>query len=282
MATEQVIGVNAFIEQAKKRTFSRQNGWATVRTWIGPKAKAEAKADELELDGAESIDVQEGVPAIITATYPDDAGDTRDEDNQAEANAIWEIQCSEMEKDLRTHGKFNKSISSAPVLALIDKELEQGIAIGASSYGSKDYDTLYADKGELNKYVALKGMGVESYLSFRWTVRKTVSSSRKSTLKWQNAYGPQNIPDGQIVEWSKILVPNNAKIVQPALYIFGGPTVDGSSNDWHFLPINAWMQKPATVTYEKSGRNRKYQLVREWIGAVTWSGTLYCGGTADP
>lgn len=282
MAAEQVIGINAFIEQPIKRTFSRQSGWVTVRTWIGPQALAEDKADELELTGVESMEVEKGVPAIITASYPDDAGSTRNEDQQAEENAVWEIQCCDMEKDLRTHGKFNYSIASGPILALIDKELEQGIAQGASSYGSKDYDALYPSKGELNRYVALKGIGVESYLSFRWTVRKTVSTSRRSTLKWQNTYGDENIPDGKIVAWSKILVPANAKIVQPALYVYGGPTVFAGSTGWTFLAIDEWMQKPAQVTYEKSGRNRKFQMVREWIGAVTWSGTLYSGGSANP
>jgi hypothetical protein len=283
MAKEQVIGTNAFIEQAPKRTFTREAGWSTVRTYIGPQDLAEAKASDLEVLGAESIEVQKGVPAIITASFPDDAGTTQQEDATSEKNAIWELSVCDLEKDLRTHGRFHASLASASILALIDADIERGEATGGSSLGTVDYNTLYAGFGALNEYVALRAMGVESYLSFRWTIRKTITSSRRSVLKWQTTYGPDNTPDGSIVTWDKILVPNTAKFVQPQLRIFGGPLVDSAtSSAWQNFAIDSWLQKPASVQYEQSGRAKKFQMIREWIGAVSWSGTLYEGGNAEP
>ena len=67
-----VKGTAGMTEQPLRRVYRRDYGWATIRTWIGPKDYADALASSIAtIDSCEDVDLERGFPAIVRATFPD-------------------------------------------------------------------------------------------------------------------------------------------------------------------------------------------------------------------
>ena len=280
-----VRGVNAFTEQPLRRRYRIENGWETVRTWKGPNTSSliNAKEDELVTLGAQQIETTRGKPTIIEASFPDDPGPTRSELIQMEADAEWELIPTDLSRRLGSHGVFNKSLGESPVAILrIDGDIEQGIA------GGVDYEAIYTTAGEMNGYRDLKIAGTEEYLAWSFVLRKTMSSSKRSTYKidFQN----NGKTDGWVVPWDAIQIPSSVKFIQPYVHMYnsgamgipGAAVKSGTTPGWCDIYINEWLQKPAGLISARGGGMRKYHIVREWLGAIQWNGLIYHGGTGIP
>ena len=277
-----VKGTNDFTEQGQRRKWMRNRGWRNVRSWMGPRddTKIDALVEELVLAGAEDIEISEDWPTIITAAFPS-IGDTVSTGVQdVDAVTEWSLDPYELDKSLGTHGIFNGSGSSATALAAIDQDLRAGNGFG------KDYEDIYPSIGEFNEYAKLRGVGVDSYLTFGYVLRKTVTCERDNIFvrTWQQS--AQNI--GQIVSWNALAVPAAAQIERPWVHLYAASIWTGltyktkSPGNWADVYFDEWMVKPPAIRYRREGRVRKRELCQEFIGALAWSTTLYDGGKGSP
>ena len=286
-----VVGSNAFTEQPNTRRWVNGSGWVTIRTWVGPLDESLIAAQEASARtaGAERIDTTRGQPTTIHATVPD-AFDPTTNDNSDGSNTAeeWELNWSDLDKALASHGKFNSTSQSPLGLAAIDADIRAGTAY------DKDYETLYAEGADshFTAYAKLRGMGVDSYTTFAPVLRKVLTfDSRSEYLKdYQSASANQ----GRVVSWGTLFVPQFMGIERPWVRMFVGgaclPPVPESAyrpgfsgtGAWAELWIDEWLVKPPSVRYSRQGRTRRRQLVQEYIGAVQWSSTLYDGGTHTP
>jgi hypothetical protein len=266
MAAEVIKGDNLFTLVKQAKSWSPETGWAVVKTYEGPQALAEAYADTLIAAGALSLSVSTGVPCQITAPFPANYG-SWNADQKAVDEAVWELVGETVEKRLETHGRFIVSGSSAKVLNLIDKAIEDGTA------ADTDWEAApYAGLGAFNDYRDLRLMGTDSYESYIWRVRSTQTVSKESLLK--------AVFDkvGQVISWSAIKVPSRAKFEQPVIHMMKPLT--GSVAGFTDEPVNEWLVQPPSVRWRKG--IKKWEITQEWVGAVKISGTLYDGGLADP
>lgn len=274
-----VIGSNAFTEQPTRRRYVKGRGWYRVRTFIGPNDSTliDTLTASLTAANVEDIDVSAGHPTTVTALVPSDANQAGVGLDDPDLQTEWSLEPYDLNKSLSTHGKFNGSAVSASVLATIDAELAKG-----NGY-NKDWEAQFGSIGELNDYAKLRGQSVDDYLQFGYVLRAVLSCEADNEYiveLQQSGLIPTFVP-GRIVKWSDIGVPASAKIEQPAAHYYGGAE-DPLGTGWHDVLVNEWMVKPMAIRFSRRGRVRTRQIVREFLGAVRWSSTLYDGGTGVP
>jgi hypothetical protein len=276
-----VKGYADFTEQPYSRKWVRSRGWYKVREWHGPldDSKINTLTATLTSDGRyDDIDIQRGWPTVVTASIPDD--DAEPTLGTADDTAEWDLEPYELEKTLGTHGAFNASQSSAPALAVIDAAIKKGEAYGVN------YEALYPSIGALNTYAILRGQGVESYLSFAYRLRRTVSCTATSTFLQEYQAALKN--SGKIVTWAEVGVPTSARIERPWVHMYVASIwtsltlKSGSAGGWADVYFDEWMVKPPGIRYVREGKVRKRQIVQEFLGALAWSVTLYDGGKGTP
>lgn len=284
-----VIGATTFTQDGETHEYQRGRGWSIVRTYSGPLSALNAKEQELRAEGAYSISSTQGPVCRITARFSQESdvgGDGSDVDATiAEEQADWDLTPYDLQKELGTHGQFNQSASSPPVIARMNRAIKDG------TIDDTDWETEYPGRGELDGYADLRAMGVTSWLTYGFRLRKTVITAEDSV------YGDiiqinNEIFSGKVVTWGDIGIPLTAKIAQPRVRHFVGAGVDnppagstvpdGASNEWAYVYITEWLQKPLGVGYQRAGKRRKRRYVQEWIGAVQWNALLYDGGTGLP
>lgn len=266
MADEIIKGSQDFTLTDQQKKWSKERGWYVQKIYEGPRATHESFCDTLINIGADDLGVSTGkAVCIISASFPLEWA-TRNEDQQAKDDALWELTGESVEKRLETHGKFQVSGSSQAVIEKINKALEDGTACDSN------WNTLYPSLGEFNAYRDLRLMGVDSYQSYTWRVRCTWTISRKSLLK--AVYTDVN----KVIAWSAIGVPSSAHFDQPTILMvvpMAGSVV-GFTNE----SVNEWLVQPPSVRWRKG--IRKWEITKEWLGAVKISGTLYSGGGMTP
>lgn len=266
-----IKGTNDFTEQPSFFNWVRGKGWQKVRMWEGPLdvTKINTLTTTIRATNAETIDVRRGWPTVVTATYPSDSNSVgvglTDENTQIE----WSLEPYDLEKQLGTHGKFNETGSSPEALAVIDKEIKSGKAYG------KDYDTIYTGLGEMTAYARLKSQGVDTYLSYGFLLRKTLTCERDNVFVRE--YQQRSAQEGRIITWTAIQVPDSAFIERPTVHLYD-PDVDGFIDQ----NVDEWFVKPIAIRMIKEGRTRKRQLIQQFLGAWKWSKTLYDGGSGTP
>jgi hypothetical protein len=281
-----VKGANAFTEQPKRHKFVQGRGWFKIREWHGPLDETKIAtqiADILALGTCENITVTRDWPTTIEASFP--AGDnfadeSSNDEVTSEASAEWTLEPYDLEKPLGTHGQFNASGNSGPCMAAIDRDLKAGSAVGV------DYHIIYPSMGAMNEYADLKGHGVESWLTFGYTLRKTITTDSAFDLVRRLLLNAKNL--GKVITWDEIGVPADSLIQQPWAHIYAS-TIDGFTKfrsngpgGWADVYFDEWLVKPPAVTYLRQGAVRKRQIRQEYLGALAWSETLYHGGKGKP
>jgi len=270
-----VKGSAEFTEQPYGRKWAKSSGWAKVRQWEGPydNTKIETLITTIEAlsPAAEDIEIVRGWPTVVRATFPDDTSEPNP--GTADDLAEWSLESYDLEKELGTHGKFHASAASASALATIDAAIKRGEAYNV------DYEALYPSLGEFNAYRDLRGVGVDSYVTDAYVLRRSLTCSRTSTYlqEWQAAADKL----GKIISWNEIGVPASAKIEQPwtRMYvasIWGGFKLkSGSAGGWCDVFFDEWRVKAPSVRWTREGRAKRRQIVQEYVGALGWSKTLY-------
>lgn len=280
---EQIIGVDAFTEQPVKRTWTPDKGWIKTRTWLGPQDQADTKAQEIkDLYDPDDINIEEGVPCTIIATFSSTASVSGgDDEQQAKDAAIWELDGVRMEKDLRTHPAFNLSGASDTQLENADNALKRGTA------GAIAWDAAL----NIDDYVKLRLRGTTSYLAFYWVIRRTMTTARAADVRaamdniyyvfdyTQNGDGATNrlgIEDFPSTNFKRV------KWAQPSVTFWDGATQTPQR-------VTQWLKMPPSV---RSVNTKWVQVINEWWGAVGydgcagslggWSKTLYYKGQSSP
>ena len=251
-----ILGSAAFTEQPPRRTKQVGRGWVRIRTWIGPRNDVDAfLTGTIEPLSPESIDVAEGHPTVITATFPD-AEVNLDALQQAEDEAIWELLPTPLDKPLATHPAFQQSGQTPTVIEAIEKALRDGTATAT------DFDAEFGIPNS-NNYRNLRVKGVDSWRTWGFTIRKTIRVGRAVDVS------AAEINTQKIVSYNEIGVPSSVKWAQPKYRRWDGTT----GNE---IPINEWMASPPTIRYV----GKKYEITKEWLGAVKFYAIMYEGGSA--
>ena len=274
-----VLGTNAFIEQPKQRKYSLAAGWQTVRTWHGPRALSAAKEQEiLDTLSPESIESTEGTPAIITATFPSEGGQSVNAEQVEKDNAVFELVKVDLDRPLMTHGYFNASAANATILEGIEDAIQHAEASA--------YRVSIAGNQPMLDYLDLRLRGVESFWTYSWVIRCQLVTRSTSALRaaqtdvgkvhtYAEATGSLPVNEEAVVSSSRI------KWDQPSIYHYTNyeeAAIYGAG--WQTIPVNEWLKKAPEVRQFWQGSRRMYQISQEWQGAVSWSNVLY-GRTTD-
>jgi len=257
--TQSVLGQNTFIEQPKRKQRVAGRGWITIRTWRGPRSKIDDFITQsVSPLSPETIDVTESTPAVITATFPDvETILSVDPLIEAEDEAIWELIPSNIDKVLATHPAFQQSGMTPTAIESIEKALRDGTAT------ETDWDAAFG-LTTMNDYRNLRVKGVDSWRTWGWTIRKTISVGKAVQVQAEEANTQR------IVTYNQIGIPATVKWGQPKYLPWNGVTPDQPKF------INEWMASPPQIRFTR----KKYEIVREWLGAVKWYKIMYQGGTA--
>ena len=253
-----VLGANEFTEQPVDKQKLRSAGWKRVRSWLGPRALVDSfiLTTIKPLNPAE-IKIAEGTPTLVSALFGDDPVLGSDPEQEAEDEAVWELIPSPLDKPLATHPAFGKYTGGA--LTTWAEEVEQIQA--ALRRGRALQQAWIMDNSA--EYAKLRARGVVSWRTWQWVVRKTISVGEEVDLQ------AEEVDTQKIVTYANIGIPATVKWAQPVFRKWDGVNAVE-------IPIAEWMAAPPSISYTKG----KYDIVREWIGAVAWYAILYEGGTA--
>lgn len=264
-----VVGANTFTEQPKEKKYVAGEGWTTIRTWLGPRAQLDQfVVDVVAPKLPQNIDVSYGTPAIIKAEFaglPDDDGSldsgfpgSSDAVQEAEDNAVWELIPIQIDKPLATHPAFARSGQTPTVIEKIEKAIREGTAT------ESDWDTDFGI-ANMNDYRNLRVKGTDSWRTWTWMIRKTIVIGRPVDLKAEEKNTQK------IVQYGDIQVPDDVKWAQPEYRVWDGDVVTETKL------IEEWMACPPVIRWT----GKKYEVTREWLGAVAWYSILYEGGGAS-
>jgi len=236
-------GLNTPVPQAERRTFSRENGWTTTRTWEGPTNEIMALAAGLTSE-ASTIDISgEGPTRRLTATYAD-AQDEALDSQQQELNVTWELLGNSLFKDLKTHSSIEP-----------DNEEERKQVLKAEENihqpGKHSEESLGVKGLKLYQHLS---KGTEGYEVVYWVLRKTI----KVGVGTDVALSISNV--------NRVEAPTG---VDTALF-----SIPVSIED---IANMRWLKRPPSVLALGRG---KYSIVQEWW-AGKWSSDLY-GGAEIP
>lgn len=263
------IGLQDFTEQPKEYRYD--NGyWKLIRRWEGPPDLLVTAMQTVQATTIpDSIVAVQGVPGTIQATYGDqDPTSNTPPEVAAEDAAVWELLVPQLEKGLRTHGQFLISGVSVSVMEEIDEAIRKGFARNvdwAAKFGG-------AIGAAAQKYCNYRLRGVDSYISFSFVVRKTLSFSNPVNL--QAMFANANEIPGKVIGWNAIGVPAAAKFQQPKIHLF-----DENAQAFQDRPINEWLVMGADVQWDKV--KNIWTIRRDWMGAEAWA-DLYDGGSWIP
>lgn len=263
MAAPTILGANAFTEQAKKRRFANGTGWVTVRTWKGPNTDSLVRQQEdlIRTYGAVSIETDTSIPCTISGTFPDAGGVTvGNQDQNSENNAVWELKKFEVDKKLASHPKWNTGDAAAlKIAARLISEIDE--AIRHRSCDPAMYSPPYCD------YATLRILGTESYERYTYILTKSYSLAYATATKLDFANTMK------CVTYQQIGVPQTVKWTEPMFIDFIG------GSDFTLMPLQ-WLELPQDETWNQ--QTKKTDVIRTWKGAVSFSATLYNGGTGIP
>jgi hypothetical protein len=264
-----IKGDQTLIKQPDVLTITPEEGTATESTWMGNPAAVDAKVTALQ-DAAEPparIDVQRGPVSVVKAYFPY-------ENAQGKAELIPEV----IEKRLESFPRWSTGSDDAVMLERIQKALTEGKAAEDPKGTEKDWDAEYgtdfpAGTGSgFNLYRDLRLLGTDSYYGWtyriRWTLPKALVQDEQIIIT----------DIGRVWTYNEVIEYIQAVMTIPILW--GRPSINlyVPGSDFIETALDEWLLMPCAI--EKQGRN--YFLVMEWIGALSWSGTLYPDGGNTP
>jgi len=278
-----VRGVNDFTEQPLESVFDMREGWKHTRIFEGPLDETKISALVASLKSTcNPIEIHRGWPTVIraTLTFQTSVSVGPESDLDLEERTEWALEAYDLQNALASHGAFNSSDVSPTYLVKVDADINNGTAYG------NDYDVIFPGVGapsHFNDYVKLRGQGTESWLSFGFTLRRTVEYPIKS-LSLHRAQEPKGeLVPGKVVTWAQICAatapynPEYYQLKQPRLHYY-----KGRGEAWVDEDVAEWLIKPPSVTVSGRGAMRRAILTQEFLGALKWSALLYHGGTGTP
>jgi len=265
MTAAVIKGTDGMTLIARPKSYTRQNGETESEEWRGPRDKAvilynESKSNT-NIDSVSFDDTPGAAVASVILTRVDQALEQNEEEN-----AIWEVDATEVFRDLRTHPYIVlRSGAIMTELQLADEKIKSGTAYSAGDYALTEV---------VIRYFALRRYGVEGYYQSVLVLRKTMTVSSRSDV--EAAYENVN----RVVSLNSIDPPRNllgplGELPNITAYSSfanpGSPTLE--TGDWE------WLKKTPKV--RSIAGSRRFEISNEWWGADQWS-TVFYGGTWDP
>lgn len=264
MAAPSVVGSGNFVEQPQEKRKVQGAGWIVTRIWHGTAAGLDDFVTGTVIPlRPESIDVAYTHPAVVRASFPDGTEGTdplsSDPLSEAEDEATWELVPMTLDKPLATHPAFGEYNGAAgvKVIELIEKAIREGTAT------ETDWDAAWGTQN-MNDYRNLRAKGTDSWRTWTWMIRKTIRVGRWVDISAEEA------KTQRIVDYNEIGIPADVKWAQPKYVPWNGQAAENPQ------PIKEWMASPPTIRWT----GKKYEISREWLGAVKWYAVLYQGGSA--
>ena len=255
-----VIGPSDFSEQPKK-TEEADGILTTLREWQGPASGVEDKIEEIKEELVpQRISAAKSPLSVIQATFCTSIAPDLDD------NAVWELIGRDLDKPLQVHPYYKTTNRSSEIIELADQKIRKGVA------GSVDWDTEYPDMN-IQDYVNRRLHGIDSYISFSYIVRKTLTFT--DDYQYRVAFSRIVEIPGRVITWSKIAVPDRVKFAQPTVHQWNSTT-----KAWGNVALDQWLIKSPGVRQQK--RPIGWTLTREYWGAEDWAKHIYDGGSWDP
>ena len=244
-ATEVVTAPDRIIE------WTDGKGFRITRNMHGKKALVHSKAKEL-MAKVDSLRIVERGDYATLEAFTTDEGEIVQAFGANNLNVYWECDPGEVEKDLRTHSFLDElGADKASKLEIADKAIEAGTA--------SDLITAGVD-AEIEKYIKLRLIGVETYPAESYVLRKITVCGNSSS---------------QTASWAGV---NKVTKTDPS----AGQAVNPNSRAGKLkfkLPAGEWLKRSPQVYEVGKG---KFHIVETWWWAEKWSKTLYEGGSGDP
>lgn len=252
-------GTSDVIEQPKRRRYQDGRCISTTRSWRGSKAAIEAfgKSNaELFSDGYEITD--NGSHALLSAEFQDEQSNQIGGEGDGVLKLTWERDRVLLLKPIETHPYWATQESDRAKRA-------KGFAIAQAYLVHRDRDQLVADWEEsgalpawIDEYLEDRSLGVESYYSEYYVVRRRRLLSNRSKVKLADAgaftvsaTAPINSDspgDTRVSSLPKFTVPAGLK----------------------------WLRMPTQCHQMPKG---KVEAIEEWYGATEWAERYYGAAT---
>lgn len=249
----QVVGDQGYTEQPRRRRWSRELGWQTVREWRGPVESVTALVPSL-MAYADEIEVEEGVPAKVTAYISDDDSGGAPQDREE-----LELDGNDLERPLELHPWWKANVTNydawVAAVAVLKSDIEGQVrGVGVPQEGRKiepkhnDYDDEFGTQN-VNRLRDCLLVDTQNYSAAQYVLRHTVHAGSRSAYKASMAGVNRVVSSADL--------PSNA---------------DAKFN---LPPDVEWLKKPPHV--QRVGM--RYRITQEYWAAKQWL-WLY-GGTAD-
>ena len=259
MSGTKILGTNASALQNRTRRWSKKLGETYIYTYKGEKSLVQQAFEDFKKDGIDGGDVDsvefhnDKAVGYLSVTYIDSSDDIT-----ADANAIWEVEPTEIFKDIKTHPYFAVSADFQREMATIDNDIREG----------KEFDSsASANPTHAGRYYGLVLAGVKGYVINGIVIKRTVTVSAHSSLV--AAYSDVN----RKVTFESIDAPDGILGDMKFPKYSDGVLDPVGDQEWE------WLKKMPTVKTTDGGR--RFEMVQRWIGAEKWS-ILFYGGTWDP
>lgn len=265
-----VVGNNIFHEQPEAKRLV-DGVWKRTRTWIGSDALVDDKVDDVVAlsPAPEEVSVQRGFPAVIEAQFGDDGAGAESGTDIAERTAVWELIGQDLEKPIELHPMFNTSGSSTSAIEQMNEAIRKGTARGTN------WDTVFGNGSNAQKFVNYKLRGIDSFISFTYIIRKTIVFSSAVALRAEFSTSQVNTIPGKVCTYAQINVPARAKFEQPRVHTAS----TSNPTTWTDPTLDQWLIKAPSVKWQKG--KQLWEFTREYWGAEKWA-DLYELGTYVP
>lgn len=263
--TRLLYGYDGLTEQPKRQKYSIKNGWTTVRTWEGPRDKADPLLADL-IDSCEDFEITDGPVCRVAATFGSDGTDTGGQDTE---RVTWDFSFEIAELPLDTFNYYQE-VGIRDIIAKVKFKLDHEAQIVVET-GAEEGEINLSDipgysscsneqKTKIKEYLKFRNKGVSSYDESRPVIIKNITKSWRNETKYSlegcNKYD----------EYVNIGVPTDANFEEPKYTLEDG-TLD--SYDWLKLHPN--------ISFDGIRTN----IQQKWVGFWNLSARLY-DGTGAP
>lgn len=247
-----VVGANEITELKSIRSWTKTDGVATTRRFVGPSELIQARFNELSASispGADELTehYNGSVGELNIKIYDDSGSDTGG--NTEELNSVWELIASDLNKPIEYHTNF------ASISAERKRQLEYAAQTAGWQTADGEAIATPSNAAEKSLYGHYANQSLDFLLS-TFILRKSTTVSSRSTITASYA------GVDRVVTLASINPPSALIGALTSL-----PKMNGSSGAWE------WLKKAPQV---RQVSKTKYSIIYEWWGMEQWS-VIYDG-----
>lgn len=245
------IKYNGLTETEHRKVYSPQNGFQTVKVFVGTKGDIDNFASDLSNNKIPYV-VRYRDPMEIEVTYDsknDSLTPSTDNSNEDD-NEYWVLSWDETSTPLKYHPIYIEGVSdeTKDEIDLVDKELSERIDYKTETGKPLKNGELKLDRytsNEAKNYFSKRILGIDSFTVYRPVLTQRIVTNNRSVTKASN--------DGV----------NEVATPEPI-----GNKLDSIVNQYE------WIKLPASI---RTVGTSKVEIEQSYLGANTWDANLYKG-----